>query len=64
MGDDTSDEYYDSGYSDGQNGPLNQSTYDYCNGVDSDDEYNNGFINGCMSVDGNTRSLCDLATDE
>ena len=66
MGDDGSDECYDTGYSDGQNGPFSQSTYDYCkevNSGDGGDEYYNGFINGCMSVEGNTRNVCDLASD-
>ena len=27
------------------------------------DAYYEGFIEGCMSVEGNTRDVCELATD-
>jgi hypothetical protein len=54
----------DSGYRDGQNGPFNQGTYDHCGDeYNGDDSYNNGFIDGCMSIEGNTRDVCESATD-
>ena len=28
-----------------------------------EDEYYNGFIDGCMSVEGNTQDVCESATD-
>ena len=54
----------DSGYRAGQNGPFSQETYDHCGDEDGgDDAYYDGFIDGCMSVSGNTRDVCESATD-
>jgi hypothetical protein len=49
---------YDEGYEDGQDHPFSQDLYDECGR-----SYYNGFIDGCMSVEGNTREDCDSATD-
>lgn len=38
--------------------PFNQYTYDECG-----DDYYKGFIEGCTSVQGNTKELCESATD-
>ena len=43
---------------DGEDHPFNQRTYDNC-GV----QYYQGFIEGCMSVDGNSSDVCESATD-
>jgi hypothetical protein len=49
---------YDRGYIDGEDHPFNQRTYDRCS-----DDYYQGFIQGCMSVEENTRDTCESATD-
>ena len=49
---------YDRGYIDGEDNPFNQRTYDRCG-----DDYYQGFIQGCRSVEGNTRDTCESATD-
>lgn len=49
---------YEKGFRDGEEYPFNQNTYDDCG-----DDYYRGFIKGCMSVEGNTREACELATD-
>lgn len=55
---------YDSGYKAGQNGPFSQDTYDHCGDeIGGDDAYYLGFIDSCMSVEGNTRDVCESATD-
>jgi hypothetical protein len=61
--DDYSGEYYKSGYNDGQNGPFSQGTYNHCGEGNGDEDYYNGFVDGCMSVEGNTRDVCESATD-
>lgn len=54
---------YDSGYNDGRNGEFNRYTWaDDCGDVE-DNKYYRGFIEGCMSVEGNTRDVCESATD-
>jgi hypothetical protein len=48
----------------GQNGPFNDATYDHCGDEATGDQaYLDGFIDGCMSVEGNTRDICESATD-
>jgi hypothetical protein len=60
---DWNDSCRDAGYNDGQNGPFNQPTYDHCGDEEGgDDAYFNGFINGCIDA-GNTRDVCEQATD-
>ncbi len=49
---------YERGIIDGEDHPFNQRTYDNCR-----DRYYQGFIEGCMSVDGNSRDVCESATD-
>jgi hypothetical protein len=49
---------YERGIIDGEDHPFNQRTYDNCG-----DQYHQGFIDGCMSVDGNSRDVCESATD-
>jgi hypothetical protein len=63
-GNEWNDSCYDAGFSDGQNEPFNQSTYDHCGDEQGGaDAYYEGFIHGCMSVEGNTRDTCESATD-
>jgi hypothetical protein len=54
---------YDAGYEDGRDNPFNHDTYDHCADSGEDDEYYDGFIEGCMSIEGNTRDVCESATD-
>ena len=49
---------YEKGFRDGEEHPFNQNTYDDCG-----DLYYRGFIEGCISVEGNTMEACELATD-
>ena len=54
----------ETGFNDGQNGPFKGGTYDHCgNEANGDKAYYDGFIDGCMSVEGNTRDVCESATD-
>ncbi len=49
---------YDRGFIDGEDHPFNQKTYDNCG-----DDYYQGFLQGCMSVEGNDGDICKSATD-
>jgi hypothetical protein len=49
---------YERGMIDGEDHPFNQRTHDNCG-----DEYYQGFIVGCMSVEGNNNDSCESATD-
>ena len=49
---------YDRGFIDGEDHPFSQNTYDKCG-----DEYYQGFIAGCMSIEGNSRDTCESSTD-
>lgn len=49
---------YESGFSDGQDQPFDQNKYYECGST-----YYDGFLSGCMSVQGNDREACDLAID-
>ena len=63
-GNDWNDSCRDAGYDDGQNGPFSEDTHDHCGDeVGGDDAYYEGFIDGCMSVEGNTKDVCESATD-
>jgi hypothetical protein len=63
-GDELNDSCYNAGFSDGQNEPFSQSTYDHCGDEPGGaDAYYEGFIDGCMVVEGNTRDICESATD-
>lgn len=62
--DEWNDSCRDAGYDDGRNRPFSLGTYDHCGEEEGgDDAYYNGFIEGCMSVEGNTRDVCESATD-
>jgi hypothetical protein len=49
---------FERGVVDGEDHPFNQRTYDNCG-----DEYYQGFLEGCMSVEGNNMEVCESATD-
>jgi hypothetical protein len=46
------------GLYDGKNNPFSHELFRMCG-----DTYYDAFIEGCMSVQGNTRDICDSATD-
>ena len=46
------------GLYDGKNNPFSQELYEMCR-----DRYTDAYIEGCMSVEGNTRDVCESATD-
>ena len=52
---------FNTGYQDGQEHPFDRERYEECKAAAS--SYYHGFINGCMSVEGNTRDICESATD-
>lgn len=55
---------YNVGYEDGQNGSFSEDAFqDNCGPLNSDNRYYQGFIDGCMSVEGNAREVCESATD-
>ena len=63
-GNDWNDSCRDAGYEDGQNGPFSVDTYDHRGDEKGGDKsYYKGFIDGCMSVEGNTKDVCESATD-
>ncbi|MGC1132893.1 MAG: hypothetical protein WA941_08720 [Nitrososphaeraceae archaeon] len=41
--------------------PLDHEKHEVCTAAAS--SYYHGFVNGCMSVEGNTREVCESATD-
>lgn len=49
---------YNSGFNDGQDHPFNQNEYDKCGSA-----YYDGFISGCISIQGNDHEMCVSATD-
>ena len=46
------------GIYDGKNNPFSQGLYEMCG-----DTYYDAYVEGCMSVKGNTRDMCESATD-
>jgi hypothetical protein len=55
---------YNVGYDHGQNGDFNEDSFqDNCGTLNSDNRYYQGFIDGCMSVECNTRDVCESATE-
>jgi hypothetical protein len=46
------------GHDDGRNNPFSQELFEICG-----DTYYDAFIEGCMSVGGNTREDCKSETD-
>jgi hypothetical protein len=56
----------DAGHRDRRNGEFSREVFgDNCGSMENaeDNSYYNGFIEGCMSVEGNTREVCESATD-
>jgi hypothetical protein len=49
---------YKKGVSDGKDNPFNSRTFEKCG-----HDYYKGFIKGCTSVEGNTKDVCESATD-
>ena len=49
---------FERGIIDGEDHPFSQNTFGSCG-----DDYYQGFIKGCMSVEGNDRDTCESATD-
>jgi hypothetical protein len=49
---------FELGIIDGEDHPFNQRTYDNCG-----NDYYQGFLEGCMSVEGNNMVGCESATD-
>ena len=52
---------YDDGYEDGLDHPYDHERGNACNEYGR--AYHNGFINGCVTVKGNTEEICESATD-
>jgi len=52
------DRCYQAGKDDGRDSQFSQSEFDTCGS-----SYEHGFIKGCLSVDGNTRDVCNSAED-
>jgi hypothetical protein len=46
------------GLYDGKNNPFSQELFEICGNT-----YHDAYIEGCMSVEGNTREVCESATD-
>jgi hypothetical protein len=59
------DKCFDEGFEDGKNNPFSQDKYDECGGSQGagNNAYYNGFVAGCLSVEGNTADICESATD-
>jgi hypothetical protein len=49
---------FQAGKDDGRDSQFSQSEFDKCGS-----SYEHGFIKGCLSVDGNTRDVCNSAED-
>ena len=61
LGTEEEDDCFDIGYLDGRDHPFDHDKYEECKASAS--SYYDGFINGCMSVEGNTREICESAMD-
>lgn len=63
----TPERCYDTGYRDGQDSPFSVTTFQECNTeskfVDGQNQYQEGFLEGCMSIEGNTRDACETAIE-
>jgi hypothetical protein len=61
----SSDECFDEGFEDGRDNPFSQDKYVECGGSQGagNNAYYNGFVAGCLSVEGNTANICESATD-
>jgi len=53
-----SDRCFQAGKDDGRDSQFSQSEFDTCGS-----SYEHGFMKGCLSVDGNTRDVCNSAED-
>ena len=51
-------ECFNSGVSDGKDHPFDASRFDRCG-----QDYENGFLKGCLSVQGNTKEVCSSVED-
>ena len=49
---------YKTGYENGRNGPFDQDLFTACG-----NDYEHGFMDGCLSVVGNVKEVCNLAED-
>jgi hypothetical protein len=56
---------YDAGYADGRDFPFDGGANDLCRQFPDDqgNPYYRGFIDGCMSVEGDTMDVCESAPD-
>ena len=52
------DRCFQAGKDDGRDSRFSQSEFDTCGS-----SYEHGFMKGCLSVDGNTRDVCNSAED-
>ena len=52
------DRCFQAGKDDGRDSQFSQSEFDTCGS-----SYEHGFMKGCLSVDGNTRDVCNSAED-
>jgi hypothetical protein len=63
----TAERCYDAGYRDGQNSPFSVTTFQECDTeskfVDSQSQYQAGFLDRCMSIDGNTKDACETVIE-
>lgn len=63
----TAERCYDAGFRDGQDNPFSVTTFQECDTeskfVDGQNQYEAGFLDGCMSVEGNTRDICESAIE-
>lgn len=50
------------GYKDGKDNPFDHDRNRECD-LSDDNPYYEGFIRGCLTVEGNTRDICEGATD-
>jgi hypothetical protein len=59
----TAERCYDAGYRDGQNNPFDVVTFQECDTEskfkDGQNQYEEGFLDGCDAVKGNTRAECE-----
>ena len=58
---------FDEGYEDGRDNPFDVDEYDRCGGSSGgpgNNAYYNGFVAGCLSVEGNTAEICEESTDQ
>jgi hypothetical protein len=56
---------YDRGYEDGQNHPINEQIRDGESGHNEEYRrcYLDGFLDGCLSIEGNDEDICNSAID-